>query len=61
MKRIDLVRHLEKHGCRLLREGSDHSVWVNSASGARTAVQRHREIPNIHAKTICKQLGIPTP
>jgi mRNA interferase HicA len=44
-----------------LREGSDHSVWVNSASGARTAVQRHREIPNIHAKTICKQLGIPTP
>ena len=26
MKRVDLVRHLEAHGCRLLREGGSHSV-----------------------------------
>ncbi|MEK6756467.1 MAG: type II toxin-antitoxin system HicA family toxin [Bacteroidota bacterium] len=28
MKRIDLIRHLEKHGCELLREGGNHSVYV---------------------------------
>ena len=26
MKRRDLVRHLEKHGCSLLREGGRHSL-----------------------------------
>jgi len=29
MKRIDLIRHLEKHGGQHLREGSNHSVYVN--------------------------------
>jgi mRNA interferase HicA len=27
MKRRDLLRHLEKHGCALLREGGKHSWW----------------------------------
>ncbi len=29
MKRQDLIRHLESHGCRLLREGGKHSVYYN--------------------------------
>ena len=29
MKRTDLLRHLEKAGCELLREGARHSVYVN--------------------------------
>jgi len=29
VKRRDLVRHLETHGCELLREGGHHSVYVN--------------------------------
>ena len=29
MKRRDLVRHLERQGCELLREGGNHSVYVN--------------------------------
>jgi len=57
MKRRDLLRH----GCRFSREGSDHSIWENVANGRRTAVQRHREIPNHTAARICKQLGIPVP
>ena len=33
MKRKDLVRHLSSHGCEILREGGNHSVYVNRASG----------------------------
>jgi mRNA interferase HicA len=61
MKRRDLLRHLAKHGCRFVREGSDHSVWENPANRRRTVIQRHREIPDHAAMTICKQLGIPKP
>jgi len=61
MKRRDLLQHLRQHGCRFVREGSDHSIWENPANGHRTAVQRHREIPKYTAARICKQLGIPVP
>jgi mRNA interferase HicA len=29
MKRIDLIRHLEQHGCEALRQGSNHTMYVN--------------------------------
>lgn len=29
MKRIDLIRHLESHGCQLMREGRQHSLYIN--------------------------------
>jgi hypothetical protein len=29
MKRRDLIRHLEQHGCQFLREGGNHTVYVN--------------------------------
>lgn len=61
MKLRDLLVHLGRHGCRFVREGSDHSIWENPANGRRTAVPRHREIPNFTAAQICRQLGIPTP
>jgi mRNA interferase HicA len=54
MKRRDLLRHLAKHGCRFVREGGDHSVWENPANRRRTVIQRHREIPEHAAMTICK-------
>jgi len=31
MKRRDLERHLREHGCELLREGGNHSVYWNPA------------------------------
>ena len=61
MKRKDLLRHLKKHGCEFVREGSDHSIWENPANEKRTSVPRHREIPDYTAKRICKQLEIPAP
>ncbi len=59
MKRSSLLRHLRQHGCILKREGSSHSLWTNPANGAVEAVPRHTEIPNVLARKICRNLGIP--
>lgn len=32
MKRLDLIRHLERHGCEFLREGGNHTIYVNGAA-----------------------------
>lgn len=61
MKRTDLIKHLKAHGCRLLREGKGHSIWVNPANDKQSAVPRHREIDDYTARAICRQLGIPEP
>jgi len=61
MKRRDLVRHPERNGCRLLREGSSHSVFENEKTKKRTTVPRHNEIPEFTAAKIFKQLEIPKP
>ena len=61
MKRRDFLLHLEGHGCRFVREGGDHSVWENPANGRRSAVPRHREIPDFTCRRICQQLKVPAP
>jgi mRNA interferase HicA len=61
MKRIDLIRHMERHGAQLLREGGNHSVYVNRKSGKVSAVPRHREINEFLAQKICRDLGIAKP
>jgi mRNA interferase HicA len=38
MKRIDLIRHFERYGVQLLREGGSHSVYVNRSSGKTSTV-----------------------
>ena len=47
MKRRDLIRHLEAHGCEFLREGANHTVYVNRVTQKSAAVPRHREIKRI--------------
>jgi mRNA interferase HicA len=59
MKRADLLRHLERHGCVFLREGGRHSVYVNRAARKTSTVPRHREINGYLARKICKDLEIP--
>lgn len=62
MKRRDLVRHLDRHGCVLLREGPKHSRYISLADPTRsTSVPRHNEISDFLALKICRQLGIPDP
>ena len=38
MKRLDLIRHLELHGCAFLREGAKHSVYVYRAKRKSSTV-----------------------
>ena len=61
MRRVDLLRHLEQHGCKLLREGGSHTLYVNPSSGKVSTVPRHREINEILARKICRDLGVPPP
>ncbi len=61
MKRLDLIRHLESHGCQFLREGSNHTVYVSRAAQRSVAIPRHREINNFLVRGICRDLQIPIP
>lgn len=61
MKRADLLRHLQRHGCVLLREGGKHSVFVNRTARKTSTVPRHREINDFLARKICRDLEVPNP
>lgn len=61
MKRRQLLRHLHRCGCELRREGANHSIYRNPATGDTTAVPRHAEIADNLARKICKDLSIPPP
>jgi len=61
MKRQDLIRHVESHGCLLLREGARHSVYYNPTKNQTSAIPRHREINDFLARKICRDLGISEP
>lgn len=61
MKRHDLIRHIESHGCVLLREGRRHSVCVHPEANATSTVPRHNEINDFLARKICRDLQIEEP
>lgn len=61
MKRRELLRHIEAHGCRREREGANHSLWINPATGEVEAVPRHVEIGKHLARRICRHLSVPEP
>jgi mRNA interferase HicA len=61
MKRQALVRRLEAHGREFLREGANHTVYVNRGEKKATTIPRHREIDDDLCKKICKDVGIPKP
>jgi mRNA interferase HicA len=59
MRRNDLIKHLEKHGCQKLREGAKHTMYLNTNSGDISTIPRHVEINKFLAKKICKDLSVP--
>ena len=61
MKRRDLLRHLEQHGCAFHREGASHTVYVNRAAKKASTIPRHNEINDDLARKICKDLQVPRP
>lgn len=61
MKRVDLIRHIERHGCVFLREGGKHTVYINRATRKVSTVPRHREINDHLARKIFRDLEIADP
>jgi mRNA interferase HicA len=61
MKRLDLLRYLENQGCRFVREGGSHTVYMNPVSRKVSVLPRHREINEFLAVKICKDLDVPPP
>ena len=61
MKRRDFIRHLEANNCQLMREGGNHSVYVNRSARKVSTIPRHREINEYLTRKICRDLQIPVP
>jgi len=61
MKRRKLINHLEKHGCKFLREGGKHTVFYNPSNMKTSTVPRHTEIMDALVKKICKDLEVAQP
>jgi mRNA interferase HicA len=59
MKRLDLVKAIERLGCVLIRHGSRHDWYHNPLTGVSQPVPRHREIKEHMAKRIIKALSNP--
>ena len=46
MKRKQFVSQLVRDGCKLLRPGAKHDIYVNPHTGQKQPVPRHTEIDN---------------
>lgn len=44
MKRREFLRYLHEHGCSLLREGKQHSIYWNPSQRKTSSIPRHSEI-----------------
>ncbi|MCK5230472.1 MAG: type II toxin-antitoxin system HicA family toxin [Desulfobulbaceae bacterium] len=58
VKRRDLVNYLERNGFSLLREGGNHSIYMDG--NKVIPVKRHRFFNRITANNLCKQAGLKT-
>lgn len=56
MKRRDLIKHIEKRGCILIRHGGKHDWYQNPKTKTSQPVPRHNEIKEYLAKHIIKML-----
>ena len=57
VNRRDLIRHFEKNGFRLRREGGNHSIYSDGA-GKNIPIKRHSSFDRVTANALCKQAGI---
>lgn len=60
MKRNDILKYLSEHGCKFVREGGNHIIYINPTNGKQTSLGRHQELTNLLYKKIFKQLDIPS-
>lgn len=59
MKTSELLKLLKKNGCKLIRNGKRHDIYLNPTTGQEFAVPRHKaEIPTGTANSILKDAGL---
>jgi mRNA interferase HicA len=56
MKRVDLIKAIERSGCLLVRHGGRHDWYRNPATGVSQPVPRHREVKEPLARRIIRLL-----
>ena len=61
MKREKVLSHLHDSNCKFLREGGNHTMYINNINGKISPIPRHTDIRKRTVKEICKQLGIEEP
>lgn len=59
MKRVDLIRAIERMGCVLVRHGGKHDWYRNPQTGVSQPVPRRREIKEQLARRIIRMLTNP--
>jgi predicted RNA binding protein YcfA (HicA-like mRNA interferase family) len=57
MKRIDLIRNIERRGCVFVRSGANHDIYMNPRTGKKQPIPRHRDIDEHLARHIEKHLS----
>lgn len=57
MKRVDLIKEIDRIGCELVRHGAKHDWYRNPRTGVSQAVPRHREIKEPLARRILRLLS----
>ena len=57
MKRLDLIKIIEKNGAVFVRHGSEHDWYKNPGTGIAESIPRHREIKELLARKIIKRLS----
>ena len=60
MKRLDLLRRLADEGCVLVRTRGGHDIYRNVITGVTQPVPRHRELNELTARSILRQLSAPS-
>ena len=56
MKRRDLIQRIEEAGAQLVRHGAKHDVYHNPKTGATQPIPRHREVNELLARKILRDL-----
>ncbi len=58
VNRRDIIRHFEKNGFFLRREGGSHSIYSNGKK-LNIPIKRHRIFTRLAANKLCKEASIP--
>ena len=55
-----MEKELKKAGCKVYREGANHSIWYSPVTGQKFPVSRHKteEIPAGTLKSIRRAAGL---